>query len=199
MSWSSSRTERSRTREPRRRIYDLIILDIMLPGMSGVDVCRSLRAEAVDTPILMLTAREDTDDRVAGLDAGADDYLTKPFSFSELLARARAVTRRGRTHALTPIVRYGPIELDTKAHCIRVNGTRLELSATEYRMLEQLVLHADTVVSREELADLVWGGDLEPGSKVVEVYIGYVRRKLQAVHPGILVRTLRGFGYMLKA
>ncbi len=180
-------------------VYDLIILDIMLPGLNGIDVCRSLRAEAIDTPILMLTAREDTEDRVAGLDAGADDYLTKPFSFEELLARVRAVTRRGRTRTLTTVVRYGPIELDTKAHVIRVNGTRLDLSATEYRVLEQLVLHADTVVSREELADLVWGGDLDPGSKVVEVYVGYVRRKLQAVHPATLVQTLRGFGYMLKA
>jgi DNA-binding response OmpR family regulator len=178
--------------------YDLIILDIMLPGMNGVDVCRRLRAEAVDTPILMLTAREETEDRIAGLDAGADDYLTKPFSFEELLARMRAITRRGRTHTLTSVVRYGPIEMDTRTHAIRVGGARLDLSLTEYRVLEQLVLHADTVVSREELADRVWGGDLEPGSNVVEVYIGYVRRKLQALHPEPLVHTLRGFGYMLK-
>ncbi|MCC7009931.1 MAG: response regulator transcription factor [Acidobacteria bacterium] len=178
--------------------YDLIVLDIMLPGMNGVDVCRKLRAEAIDTPILMLTAREEIENRIAGLDAGADDYLTKPFSFDELLARARAVTRRGRTRTLTSIVRHGPVEMDTKARIIRVNGTRLDLSLTEYRVLEQLVLHADTVVSREELAERVWGGDLDPGSNVVEVYIGYIRRKLQAVHPAPLVQTLRGFGYMLK-
>jgi DNA-binding response OmpR family regulator len=179
-------------------VYDLIILDIMLPGLNGVDVCRNLRREAVDTPILMLTAREATDDRVAGLDSGADDYLTKPFAFDELLARVRAVTRRGRTRSLASVMRYGPIELDARAHAIRVNGTRVDLSATEYRVLEQLMLHAETVVSREQLADLVWGGDLEPGSKVVEVYVGYVRRKLQAVHGASLVHTLRGFGYMLK-
>src|SRR5688500_13500020 len=118
--------------------YDLIILDIMLPGLNGLDVCRRLRANAVDTPILILTAREDTADRITGLDAGADDYLTKPFSFEELLARMRAVARRGRTKALTAVLGYGPIELDPRDHTVRVSGKRVDVTATEYRVLEQL-------------------------------------------------------------
>lgn len=178
--------------------YDVILLDVMLPGMNGIDVCRRLRAEAVDTPILMLTAREDTEDRINGLDSGADDYLTKPFSFDELLARIRAIRRRGRTKSLAANVQYGPITLDPRSHTIRVNGARLDLTATEYRLLEHLILHAETVVSREQLSDHVWGSELNPGSNVVEVYIGYVRKKLLAHHPTPLVHTLRGFGYMLK-
>jgi DNA-binding response OmpR family regulator len=178
--------------------YDVIVLDVMLPGMNGVEVCRRLRAEAIDTPILMLTAREDTHDRITGLDAGADDYMTKPFSFGELLARIRAISRRGRTHALAAQMEYGPIILDPRSHTVHVAGAPLDLTATEYRLLEQLVLRPETVVSREQLAEHVWGNDIDPRSNVVEVYIGYVRKKLQAHFPAPLVHTLRGFGYMLR-
>jgi DNA-binding response OmpR family regulator len=178
--------------------YDVIILDLMLPGMNGVDVCRRLRAHAVDTPILMLTARGETQDRITGLDAGADDYLTKPFEFDELLARIRAVTRRGRTRHLSAVLQYGPIQIDPRDHTVRVNGARVDLTATEYRLLEQLLTRAEAVVSREHLADHVWGGSLDPDSNVVEVYIGYLRRKLQAHWPTPLVQTVRGLGYMLK-
>lgn len=178
--------------------YDLIVLDVMLPGLNGVDVCRRLRAHAVDTPILMLTAREDTQDRVSGLDAGADDYLTKPFVFDELLARMRAIARRGRTRHLSAVLQYGPIQIDPRDHTVRVSGTRLDLTATEYRLLEQLLTRAEAVVSREQLADRVWGGGIDPNSNVVEVYIGYLRRKLQAHWPAPLVQTVRGLGYMLK-
>ena len=178
--------------------YDLIVLDIMLPGLNGLDVCRRIRAQAVDTPILMLTARENTLDRVAGLDSGADDYLTKPFAFDELLARMRAIVRRGRTRQLSAILEYGPVQLDPRDHTVRVAGARLDLTATEYRVLEQLMMHPETVVSREQLADRVWGGDLDPGSNVIEVYIGYLRRKLQSGWPRPLVQTIRGLGYMLK-
>ena len=178
--------------------YDLIVLDIMLPGLNGLDVCRRIRAQAVDTPILMLTARENTLDRVAGLDSGADDYLTKPFAFDELLARMRAIVRRGRTRQFSAILEYGPVQLDPRDHTVRVAGARLDLTATEYRVLEQLMMHPETVVSREQLADRVWGGDLDPGSNVIEVYIGYLRRKLQSGWPGPLVQTIRGLGYMLK-
>jgi DNA-binding response OmpR family regulator len=178
--------------------YDVIVLDIMLPGLNGLDVCRRLRTQAIDTPILMLTAREDTQDRISGLDSGADDYLTKPFSFEELLARMRAIVRRGRTTQLSAVLRYGPIQLDPRDHAVRVNGARLELTATEYRLLEHLLSRPETVVSREQLADRVWGSDLGPHSNVVEVYIGYLRRKLQAVWDKPLVQTVRGLGYMLK-
>lgn len=179
--------------------YDVILLDVMLPGLNGFDVCRRLRRHAIDTPILMLTAREETADRVTGLDVGADDYLTKPFSFDELLARIRAVTRRGRTKTFSAVLRYGPLELDPRDHTVKVNGTRLDVTATEYRLIEQLLQRPETVVSREQLAERVWGGELDPASNVVEVYIGYVRRKLQAHFPQPLVQTVRGLGYMLKA
>ncbi len=179
--------------------YDVIVLDVMLPGLNGVDVCRRIRGQSIDTPILMLTAREATADRIAGLDAGADDYLTKPFSFEELLARLRAIVRRGRTKALSGVLRYGPIELDARDHTVRVNGHRIDLTATEYRLLEQLMYRPETIVSREQLADRAWGRDLDPASNVVEVYVGYLRRKLQPHHEPPLIQTVRGLGYMLKA
>jgi len=179
--------------------YDLIVLDIMLPGLNGLDVCRRIRAQAVDTPILMLTARENTLDRVAGLDSGADDYLTKPFAFDELLARMRAIVRRGRTRQLSAILEYGPVQLDPRDHTVRVAGARLDLTATEYRVLEQLMMHPETVVSREQLADRVWGGDLDPGSNVIEVYIGYLRRKLgDGDGDGGPIETVRNVGYRLR-
>ncbi|OFW07115.1 MAG: DNA-binding response regulator [Acidobacteria bacterium RIFCSPLOWO2_02_FULL_68_18] len=178
--------------------YDVIVLDIMLPGLNGLDVCRRLRKLGVDTPILILTAREDTQDRVSGLDAGADDYLTKPFSFDELLARLRAIVRRGRTKTLSAVLKYGPIELDVHDHTVRVSGHRIDLTATEYRLLEHLLHRPETVVSREQLADRVWGRDLDPASNVVEVYVGYLRKKMQAHYDEPLVHTVRGLGYMLK-
>jgi DNA-binding response OmpR family regulator len=178
--------------------YDVIILDLMLPGLNGVDVCRRLRAQQVDTPIIILTARTDTPDRVSALDAGADDYLTKPFSFDELLARLRAIVRRGRTKSLGANLHYGPIELDPRDRLVRVAGTRLDLTATEYRLIEHLLRHPETIVSREQLAERVWGRDLDPQSNAVEVYIGYVRKKLLAHFDQPVIHTVRGMGYMLK-
>jgi DNA-binding response OmpR family regulator len=179
--------------------YDVILLDVMLPGLNGLDVCRQLRAGGVDTPVLILTARDETADRIAGLDVGADDYVTKPFSFDELVARIRAIHRRGRTKTLTAILRYGPLALDLRDRSVRIGGVRAEFTATEYRVVEQLLMHPETVITREQFADRVWGGDLEPESNAIDVYIGYVRRKLLAHHPEPLIHTLRGLGYMLKA
>jgi DNA-binding response OmpR family regulator len=178
--------------------YDVIVLDVMLPGLNGLDVCRRLRGDGIDTPVLMLTAREETRDRVSGLDAGADDYLIKPFAFEELLARLRALARRGRTRQLSAELSYGPLQLDPRDHSARLNGARLDLTATEHRLLEQLMRSAESIVSREQLADRVWGGDLDPQSNVIDVYIGYLRRKLFAHWPTPLVQTIRGLGYMLK-
>jgi DNA-binding response OmpR family regulator len=178
--------------------YDVIILDVMLPGLNGVDVCRRLRSLAVDTPIIILTARTDTPDRVSALDAGADDYLTKPFSFDELLARIRAIGRRGRTKAMDAVVHYGPMALDPRDRTVRVREDRLDLTATEYRLFEQLLRRAETVISREQLAELVWGRDLDPHSNTVEVYVGYLRKKLQAYFEHPVIHTVRGMGYMLK-
>ena len=183
----------------RDESFDAIVLDVLLPGMDGFAVCRSLRRHGVDTPVLMLTARDAVPDRIKGLDAGADDYLLKPFAFDELLARLRALTRRGRTRQLDTALTYGPLALDTASHMVRAAGHPVELSATEYRLLEHLLRHAETIVSREQLADHVWGGEYDPFSNVADVYIGYLRRKLRAAGlDAPLIHTVRGMGYLLK-
>ena len=179
--------------------YDAIILDVLLPGVNGFELCRRLRRDTVDTPVLMLTALDAVHDRITGLDAGADDYLVKPFAFDELLARLRALTRRGRTRQLDASLSYGPITMHTDTHRVQAADRDLELSATEYRLLEHLLRHAGTIVSRDQLAEHVWGGDYDPFSNVADVYVGYLRRKLRAA--GIetaLIHTVRGMGYMMK-
>jgi DNA-binding response OmpR family regulator len=181
-------------------LYDAIVLDVQLPGFNGFELCRRLRRANIDTPVLMLTARDAVPDRITGLDAGADDYLVKPFAFDELLARLRALTRRGRTRHLDVSLNYGPLTLDTATHVATAAGQPLDLSATEYRLLEHLLRHQETIVSRDQLAEHVWGGDYDPFSNVADVYIGYLRRKLRAA--GVttpLIHTIRGLGYMLKA
>ncbi len=178
--------------------YDAILLDVLLPGVDGFEICRRLRAHGIDTPVLMLTARDAVPDRVQGLDAGADDYLTKPFAFDELLARLRALTRRGRTRHLARTLAYGPIAVDPAAHQVTVHGRAIELTATEYRLIEYLVRRAESIVSRDELADHVWGAEYDPDSNVADVYVGYLRRKLRAAGAGDVIHTVRGIGYMLK-
>lgn len=180
--------------------YDAILLDVMLPGgADGFTVCRRLREANIDTPILMLTARDGVADRVQGLDLGADDYLTKPFSFDELLARLRALTRRGRSRHVSATLTYGPLVMDLETHRVMAGQQELHLSATEYRLLEFLMRRAETIVSRTQLADHVWGNDYDPFSNVADVYIGYLRRKLTAAGiQGTLIQTIRGLGYMLK-
>lgn len=180
--------------------YDAILLDIMLPGNAdGFTLCRQFRDAGIDTPVLMLTARDGVADRVHGLDIGADDYLTKPFSFDELLARLRALTRRGRSRHVSAMLSYGPLTMDLDTHGVTANGHELHLSATEYRLLEFLMRRVETIVSRTQLADHVWGSDYDPFSNVADVYVGYLRRKLTAAGvPGTLIQTIRGLGYMLK-
>lgn len=178
--------------------YDAILLDLMLPGQDGFEVCRRVRDAGVDTPILMLTARGNVEDRVHGLDDGADDYLTKPFAFEELLARVRALTRRGRSPQLSAVLRYGPIAIDQHDHRVTVDDAVVELSATEYRLLEYLVRRAEAIVTRDQLGEHVWGGDYDGLSNVADVYISYLRKKIDArlAHP--LIHTVRGFGYTLR-
>lgn len=180
--------------------YDAILLDVMLPGgQDGFAFCRRLRESQNDTPVLMLTARDGVADRVTGLDTGADDYLVKPFAFDELLARLRALTRRGRTRQMDATLAYGPITIDPEAHQVLAGGRPVSLSATEYRLLEYLVRRAETIVSRTQLADHVWGNDYDPTSNLADVYIGYLRRKLTTAGvAGTLIQTVRGLGYMLK-
>lgn len=178
--------------------YDVIILDLMLPELNGLEVLRRLRARSVAARVLIVTARDGVQDRVAGLDAGADDYLTKPFAFEELLARVRALVRRryGRTRAE---VEVGPLTVNTAARTVRAHDRRVPLTAREYSILEVLALRAGHVVSRDEIAGHIYDWARDVGSNVVDVYVGYLRRKLAAAGLPPLIRTHRGMGYSLEA
>jgi DNA-binding response OmpR family regulator len=178
--------------------YDAVVLDLMLPGLDGFALCQALRRDKIDTPVLVLSARDQVRDRVRALDCGADDYLVKPFAFEELLARLRALDRRGRNRHTSRLIAYGPITVDPVDHRVRVDGHVLSLTATEYRLLEYLVRRAEAIVTRDQLAEYVWGGEYDPCSNLADVYVGYVRRKLQARSARSLIHTVRGLGYVLK-
>lgn len=178
--------------------YDAVVLDLMLPRLNGFDVCRQMRSHGVDTPVLIISARSAVRDRVRGLDCGADDYLTKPFAFEELLARLRALDRRGRNRQTSRLLSYGPLTIDPVDHRVTVDGQTLSFTATEYRLLEHLIRRAESIVTRDQLAEYVWGGDYDPCSNLADVYVGYVRRKLQAAATTPLIHTVRGLGYLLK-
>jgi DNA-binding response OmpR family regulator len=177
--------------------YDAVILDVMLPTKDGFAVCRSVRAGGSSVPILMLTARDSVDSRIEGLDCGADDYLVKPFDFGELLARLRALIRRGRQPLLPELLVAGPLTLETRTRQVRIRGKDVALTAREYAFLEYLVRHAGDVVTRSEIAEHVWDEHYDPFSNVVDVYVQRLRRKLD--QPGLesLIRTRRGEGYQL--
>ena len=176
--------------------YDLIILDVMLPRKDGLEVCRELRAAGSTVPILMLTARDAVQDRIAGLDTGADDYLTKPFDLHELLARVRALLRRGQ--ALRPEkIGVADLTIDTRAHQVERAGRRVELTGKEYALLEYLARRAGEVVSRAEIGEHVWDENFDPFTNLIEVYIQRLRRKIDDGHRLKLIRTLRGEGYLL--
>jgi two-component system, OmpR family, copper resistance phosphate regulon response regulator CusR len=177
--------------------YDVIILDVMLPKLNGFEVCRQLRADGVRTPILMLTARDSVDDRITGLDSGADDYLVKPFAFGELLARVRALLRRDAP-SRDATVRVAELTLDPAAQRIDWQGRPLDLTAREYRILDVLMRRPNWIVSRESLIESVWGYDFTDTSNLVEVYVGRIRRKLSEVGAPSLIQTVRGAGYRLR-
>ena len=176
--------------------YDAIVLDVMLPGMDGFEVCRTLRARAVWTPVLMLTARDAVADRVAGLDHGADDYLVKPFAFTELLGRLRALHRRGSTPR-PMVLRCGALSLDPAARVVEVAGEPVELSAREFALLEFLMRHPGHVLSRSRILEEVWGHDYDGLSNVVDVYVKYLRDKVDRRFGLDLLHTVRGAGYRL--
>jgi DNA-binding response OmpR family regulator len=178
--------------------YDLVILDVMIPGKDGFETCRAIRASGKRMPILMLTARDAVEDRIRGLDAGADDYLTKPFEFGELLARLRALLRRPRD--LQPSkIRVGDLELDTASQTARRGSTAIPLTAKEYALLEFLVRNANRVVGRSEIAEHVWDESFDPFSNLIEVYVNRLRRKLGEDNGKPLLQTRRGSGYILCA
>jgi len=174
--------------------FDVIILDVMLPGGSGFDLCRELRKRDIATPILMLTARDTVDDRVTGLDVGADDYLTKPFAFRELLARVRALARR-RGAPLPETLRVSDLEVDLNAHRVRRGGKPIELTAKEFSLLEFFVLHKGQVVDRAAITAHVWDENHDPFTNVLEVLVRRLRRKIDDEYPVKLIQTLRGAGY----
>jgi two-component system OmpR family response regulator len=177
--------------------YDAILLDVMLPGRDGFDVCRELRRTGVWTPILMLTARDGVEDRVAGLDSGADDYLSKPFSFAELLARLRALTRRGLSERPT-VLEVGSLRLDPATREVWRKGVKVELSAKEFAMLETFMRRPGHVLSRLDLLDHAWDYAYENRSNVVDVYVRYLRAKIDRPFGLSSIETVRGAGYRLR-
>jgi two-component system copper resistance phosphate regulon response regulator CusR len=177
--------------------YDLILLDVLLPGQDGFEVCRALRARGDATPILMLTARATVDDRITGLDAGADDYLTKPYSFRELLARVRALLRR-EPQLLPSQFEVDNLMLDSVSHKVTRADQSIDLTAKEYALLEYLARHVGQLVSRAQIAEHVWDDSFEPFSNTIEVYMNRLRKKIDEHHPVKLLHTRRGEGYILE-
>ena len=177
--------------------YDLILLDVLLPGRDGFEVCRALRARGDATPVLMLTARATVDDRITGLDAGADDYLTKPYSFRELLARVRALLRR-EPQLLPAQLEVDNLVVDSLSHKVTRADQSIDLTAKEYALLEYLARHAGQLVSRAQIAEHVWDDSFEPFSNTIEVYMNRLRKKIDEQHSVKLLHTRRGEGYILE-
>ncbi|GAB3939666.1 response regulator transcription factor [Spirosoma harenae] len=179
--------------------YAAIITDLILPGLNGYELCRQLRAEGLTTPILMLTALGETEDKISGFDAGADQYLTKPFQFAELLARVRSLTKRGTQVAMTAqTLRYGGIDMNLDAKTVMRDGKSIELTAREFALLEFLMRNQGRVLSKPEIAEHVWDLNFDTGTNVVEVYINYLRKKMDRDFPKKLIHTHFGMGYMFK-
>jgi len=178
--------------------WDLVVLDVMLPKRDGFSVLKTLREDGLTAPVLMLTARDAVGDRVTGLDLGADDYLTKPFAFEEFLARVRALLRRGATATPSPVLRLADLSLDPATREVRRGSRRIELTAREYTLLEYFMRSPGRILSRPMLAQHVWGLDFDSESNVVDVYVGYLRRRIEASGEKKLLHTVRGVGYVLK-
>ena len=177
--------------------FELMVLDIMIPPPDGITVCRELRAQGNDTPILMLTARDTVNDRIIGLDAGADDYLIKPFAIKELLARLRALTRRSPGISKTPVLQFSDLSLDDRTLQVTRAGQVIDLTVKEYAVLECLMRAAGNILTREVIANHVWSYNVEHESNVIDVYIRNLRRKVDDSHPLKLIHTVRGMGYRL--
>jgi two-component system response regulator MprA len=177
---------------------DAVVLDLMMPRVDGLEVCRRMRAAGDRTPVLVLTARDAVSDRVKGLDAGADDYLVKPFVLDELLARLRALLRRSGVGAPGQVLRFSDLTLDPVAHQVKRGGREIELTRTEFLLLELFMLHPRQVLTRSVIFERVWGYDFGPDSNSLEVYVSYLRRKLEAAGEPRLLHTVRGVGYVLR-
>jgi two-component system, OmpR family, response regulator MprA len=178
---------------------DVVLLDVLMPSLDGLEVCRRMRDTGDRTPVLMLTARDAVGDRVAGLDAGADDYLPKPFALDELRARLRALLRRSGWTGERSILRFDDLELDPLSYEVRRGARPIELTRTEHLLLELFLTHPRQVLTRAQIFDRVWGYDFGPASNSLEVYVGYLRRKTEAAGEPRLLHTVRGVGYVLRA
>ncbi|MGH7383596.1 MAG: response regulator [Candidatus Rokuibacteriota bacterium] len=178
--------------------YDLVVLDVMLPKRDGFTVLKTIRDWHVQTPVLLLTARDGVADKVAGLDLGADDYLAKPFAFEEFLARVRALLRRSRSRA-EPLLRVGDLSLDPATRVVTRGGRRVSLTSREYALLEYFLRNTGRVLTRPMITQHVWGMDFDPESNIIDVYVGYLRRKIDGPGEPRLLQTVRGAGYMLSA
>ena len=177
--------------------YDLVLLDIMLPKMNGFEVLRWMKNRRIDTPVVMLTAKSAVEDRVAGLDGGADDYLVKPFSYEELLARIRVVTRRKSGH-YTSVLRVGDLEMNTASRKVTRAGREISLTSKEYMILEYMMYNPNMLLTRAQLEERAWDSSFEGGSNIVDVYIRYLRRKIDEGFDTKMIRTIRGQGYRLE-
>jgi DNA-binding response OmpR family regulator len=178
--------------------FDAVVLDVLLPTMNGLEVCRRLRARKVSTPILMLTARDAVEQRVEGLDAGADDYLTKPFAVAELQARVRALLRR-HADSENEVLVADDLVLDKASHRVTRSGVELELSKREFELLEYLLRNKGRVLTRQQILDHVWGYDFDPNTNIVDIYVHYLRKKLEDNYQKRLLKTVRGIGYAIEA
>ncbi len=178
---------------------DAVLLDVLMPNVDGFETCRRMRATGDRTPVLMLTARDQVGDRVAGLEAGADDYLPKPFAVEELMARLKALLRRSGWSDDESVLRFSDLELDTVAYEVRRGGRPIEVTRTEFLLLELFLRHPRQVLTRGQIFDHVWGYDFGPASNSLEVYVGYLRRKTEAAGEPRLLHTVRGVGYVLRA
>ena len=177
--------------------YDAIVLDVMLPGMGGLDVVRELRREGISTPVLMLTARTSTEDKVTGLDAGADDYMTKPFESAELLARLRALTRR-TGDVVFEVSSFGDLTLDLTTHDLRCGDRSVHLSGKEFEVMKMLMSSTARVVSKRDLLNRVWGGSADASENSVEAYVSFLRKKIKHIQSSVQITTLRMLGYRLE-
>ncbi len=177
--------------------YDLVILDLMLPGMDGISVCRELRKNNFQKPILMLTAKDRVEDKVKGLDSGADDYLTKPFAFEELLARIRALSRKNM-NSEGSVLKAGELEMDLLSHKARFFGKELELTTKEFALLEYLMRNAGKVVTRTMISENVWDINFDTDTNVIDVFINHLRKKIDPENPLRIIKTVRGKGYVLE-
>ena len=178
--------------------YDLILLDVMLPRKNGFEILRYLRQEKIKTPVIMLTAKSEIDDKLNGLEHGADDYITKPFSMRELMARIKAVLKRTNNIEDTECLEYGDLSLDLKNATLKCNNNEIQVSGKEFELLEQLLLNKNQITSRESLLDRIWGYESEAEYNNVEVYITFIRRKLKLLDSKVNIKAVRGIGYKLE-